>query len=469
MKGSACLFTLTLGLILFFLVALPAQAAPLPQSTEQPVVHAVLFWMNGCPHCHEVLEHVLPPLQEKYGAQLEILLVEVVNMDDVNRLYEVAAAYGIPREQVGVPFLVIGDRVLIGSQQIPEELPDLIESYLLQGGVGLPQISALGDFENQTTPTPMDRTLHSSEDGVVRATLFTTLDCRDCQLEVGAAFGPVRETFGAQFELQTIDIATASDVDYLYKVAARFGLSEEEVELPMLIIGDQILIGAEMSSRLLALVEEYAQAGGVDYPALPAREDAAQTHLQDVSGFELAIVTMGLIIVALFYSLVAILLGKAFKLPALSEELIPFLITVGMLIAAYLAYVETQSKEAFCGPIGDCNTVQQSRYARLFGVLSVGTFGLLGYIALLVAWVVKKSLPRFKYIATLGLWGMALFGALFSFYLTYLEIFVIRAVCLWCLSSAALIALLLFIATPPVVRVLANPKAVAWQIEKDVQ
>jgi len=123
------------------------EGLPQETATPQPVVRAVLFWMDGCPHCHEVLENVLPPLREKYGKQLEILLIEVVSMDDADRLYEVAAAYGIPRERVGVPFLVIGEQVLIGSAQIPAELPGLIESYLTQGGLDWPDIRGLSAAE----------------------------------------------------------------------------------------------------------------------------------------------------------------------------------------------------------------------------------------------------------------------------------------------------------------------------------
>jgi hypothetical protein len=47
---------------------------------------------------------------------------------------------------------------------------------------------------------------------------------------------------------------------------------------------------------------------------------------------------------------------------------------------------------------------------------------------------------------------MALFGVLFSIYLTYLELYVIQAVCAWCLTSAAIMALLLFVSTGPAVR-----------------
>jgi uncharacterized membrane protein len=78
--------------------------------------------------------------------------------------------------------------------------------------------------------------------------------------------------------------------------------------------------------------------------------------------------------------------------------------------------------------------------------------GLLGYLGMLAAWLVRKYLPKFSKPADLAFWGMAFFAALFSLYLTYLEPFVIRAVCIWCLSSAVIVTLLLLISTPPAVR-----------------
>ncbi|MCK7496821.1 MAG: hypothetical protein MZW92_42455 [Comamonadaceae bacterium] len=88
------------------------------------------------------------------------------------------------------------------------------------------------------------------------------------------------------------------------------------------------------------------------------------------NGFTLAIVIMVGMGIALLYSLIAFALGKSFSLPTWADWLIPALIVIGIGVAAYLSYVETQSVEAMCGPVGDCNTVQQSRYARLFDVLA---------------------------------------------------------------------------------------------------
>jgi uncharacterized membrane protein len=477
MKRVATLLLLIISLLLFTLVVFPAQAAPDSQATPrpsptykachicdeglpQPVVHAILFWMDGCPHCHEVLDNVLPPLQEKYGAQLDILLVEVVGMDDVNRLYDIAATYGYARDQVAVPFLIIGNRVLVGSRQIPDKLPSLIERHLARGGVERPSILNLNEFLSQATPVPISAPAMIG--AVVRAALFTTPDCRDCQLEIGTALGPVQEKYGEQFEVRTVDILTAEDVEYLYQVAETYGVPREEVDLPLIIVGEHLLVGEQMAAELPDLVDSYLSAGGVDWPAVPTRSESAslqapQPEAVYVPGFTLAILVMISMVVILSYSLVALWRGTAFSLPAWADWLIPALIVVGIGVAGYLSYVETQSVEAICGPVGDCNTVQQSRYAKLFDVLPVGVLGLLGYLGLFAAWLVRRFLPKLEKPAAISFWGMAFFAVVFSLYLTYLEPFVIKAVCIWCLSSAVIVTLLLLLGTPPAVLQFAVP------------
>lgn len=55
---------------------------------DEAVVQAVMFWMDTCPHCHVVLEEVLPPLQQKYGDQLQIRLIEVKSEETWNQEIE---------------------------------------------------------------------------------------------------------------------------------------------------------------------------------------------------------------------------------------------------------------------------------------------------------------------------------------------------------------------------------------------
>jgi uncharacterized membrane protein len=119
-------------------------------------------------------------------------------------------------------------------------------------------------------------------------------------------------------------------------------------------------------------------------------------------------------------------------------------------VAFYLTYVETSGSEAFCGPVGDCNTVQISPYATLFGFLPVGLLGLIGYALLLIGWAVYHFGPKsLRWTSAIAVWGMAFFGVLFSIYLTFLEPFVIGATCMWCLGSAVIVTALLWLSAGP--------------------
>jgi uncharacterized membrane protein len=94
--------------------------------------------------------------------------------------------------------------------------------------------------------------------------------------------------------------------------------------------------------------------------------------------------------------------------------------------------------------------VQTSPYAKVLGVLPVGLLGAFGYIAILVVWFYGRfRSDRLSKYAPMAIFGMTFFGTLYSLYLTFLELFVIKAVCIWCLSSAVIITLLMLISLNP--------------------
>jgi uncharacterized membrane protein len=191
--------------------------------------------------------------------------------------------------------------------------------------------------------------------------------------------------------------------------------------------------------------------------AAPAAKAAAATVN---TGFGLAWAIMALLVLALVYAIVAAVFATAGRdiptLPEGSRILIPVLSVLGLGVAFYLTYVETKNVSAVCGPVGDCNAVQSSPFAKLFGFLPVGLLGLLGYVGIIVAWFVARSESAYGRIAALLMFGMALFGVLFTIYLTYLELFVIHAVCIWCLSSAVLMALILMLSVGPTLEALQS-------------
>lgn len=182
-------------------------------------------------------------------------------------------------------------------------------------------------------------------------------------------------------------------------------------------------------------------------------------------GFWLGAAVMALLIAALLYAVVQAVRSAFFAAavgsgPAWAPTAIVALSILGLGVAFYLTFIETQNVEAVCGPVGDCNRVQSSPYAKLFGFLPVGVVGLIGYLAILASWAIWRfGNGQLAQMAPLAIFAMALFGVLFSIYLTYLELAVIGAVCIWCLTSAIFMALILMLATGPAVAALAGEDA----------
>jgi len=81
----------------------------------------------------------------------------------------------------------------------------------------------------------------------------------------------------------------------------------------------------------------------------------------------------------------------------------------------------------------------------------------LGYVAVLVAWALaRRSEGTPGLLAAVVIFGMALFGVFFSIYLTYLEIYIIKAVCMWCLASAVIMSLVLALSVGPALEALQS-------------
>jgi uncharacterized membrane protein len=119
------------------------------------------------------------------------------------------------------------------------------------------------------------------------------------------------------------------------------------------------------------------------------------------------------------------------------------LLVLGIFIGGYLSYVKLSNISPVCiGDSSSCETVQNSAYAYLLGI-PVAYLGFLSYLALAFLWLVKiRNWGNQGYLAVLGFFGLALFGTIFSAYLTYVELFILREVCQWCVASALVITLL---------------------------
>ena len=118
---------------------------------------------------------------------------------------------------------------------------------------------------------------------------------------------------------------------------------------------------------------------------------------------------------------------------------------LGLFVAAYLyLYKIGRIGTLACGT-GGCETVQASEWSRFHGV-EVALIGVLGYAALLVVSLIslQPQLAGRRWPAAI-LAALAGGGVGFTAYLTYLELFVIHAICRWCVTSATIIIAILII------------------------
>ena len=122
------------------------------------------------------------------------------------------------------------------------------------------------------------------------------------------------------------------------------------------------------------------------------------------------------------------------------RQAIALLALVGLFVALYLWLHALGFGGAIkCGASGGCETVQTSRWGVFLG-LPVAFYGVVGYLALLVVALASlrpAALPQRLWNVMLV--GLASVGLLFTIYLTYLELFVIHAICRWCIGSAVVI------------------------------
>lgn len=125
------------------------------------------------------------------------------------------------------------------------------------------------------------------------------------------------------------------------------------------------------------------------------------------------------------------------------RQTLALLAVVGICIALYLTLYKIGVIGILSCSVGACETVNSSRWSMLLG-LPIAAWGLGAYVALLLLAMIgsgeerEASVPIARMIVALAAWSV-----LFSAWLTYLELFVIRAICIWCLSSAALWVLIL--------------------------
>jgi uncharacterized membrane protein len=453
--------------------------------SEAQTVQTIMFYSPTCQHCHQVITQYLPVLFQNYGgqpsvatdltvpeaerclhlfrnAQLELLLIDASKPVGTELYLASNVNQNITPERTGVPRLVIGDVVLVGSLEIPEQTGDLVQQGLDQGGLAWPVVDGLAEAIASipgvgTTVATEQQDSTEGAGGEVRDSIPT-----DPEPAVPADTAPPTA--------EAPDTIVPVRTDAIRSDSVRSTRADTAVELETEESGDQDTrdrevrdvadsLSAAPAANTDTAVQSPAdsttpglqQEAADSVPGAPSVFDAVQTREPSMlENFGLDPVGNSFSVVVLLFMIASVLAVwlKPHLVPVDWGQGIgiPLLAVVGAIVASYLTYIEATGVTAVCGPVGDCNTVNQSEYARLFGVLPVGALGLAGYIAVVVAWSAAKfASEQVSQWARLSLLAMAVAGTLFSTYLTFLEPFVIGATCAWCLTSSVVMTLMMWL------------------------
>lgn len=397
-----------IGLILSVCLALSLLLA-LPTVAQEPVVYGLFFYSPSCPHCHIVMDDHWPGIQAEFGDQLQVMFVNVARPEGGQFMAMTTQALGITER--GVPMLIIGSELFVGSLDIPQRAPDYIRAGLARGGIDFPAVPGVEAFYEATLARQ-----GSGGDGVA----FVP--------QVASAPASLAEASGPVDRLLADPVANFVAVGVLVALAASLVM--------MVIDGGRQLTGAK--SRLLTGWQSLTAQRFIFVLALVGLGLSVSLVSGSLTTNPLVALLAGAEL--LLFGGIAVLLVRSTQRPA--PWLVPLVLVAGLLTAAYLAYVEVTVSEAVCGAVGDCNVVQQSPYAKLFGI-PIGVLGIIGYALIGGVWLSRRvggwqGGQTLLQLLTLG-------GVAFSTYLTFLEPFVIGASCAWCLISAVTMLLLLWL------------------------
>jgi uncharacterized membrane protein len=118
---------------------------------------------------------------------------------------------------------------------------------------------------------------------------------------------------------------------------------------------------------------------------------------------------------------------------------------LGIFVSGYLSYSHFSGEPVYCGGTNSCELVNSSRFAYI-GPIPVAVLGLIAYVAILILSLIKSDEER-QWPAILT-FGVALIGVMFQWYLFYIEVARLHAVCYWCVASQTIITLIFMLALP---------------------
>ncbi|MCS7281923.1 MAG: hypothetical protein NZ769_00975 [Anaerolineae bacterium] len=262
-----------LSLIVSFLVVLisgPVWASPV---SDGPVIHILYFYSTDCSHCQAVEREVLKPLETRYPNRLDIRYLEISSPAVYELLIRTEEYFNVAPERRGLPTIVLGDRILIGEEEVRQQLPCLVEKCLAETGADFPPIPGLEEVLSGVNPpsanpgpigepgglgicTPAEVSACETQ-APIWAAYFYQVGCQECS-RAEADIRYIRQRY-PQLIVEEFNIyEQAALAQWL---AERIGRTD--LHTPAIFIGDDALIGEReiTPQNLQSLMEKYAATG----------------------------------------------------------------------------------------------------------------------------------------------------------------------------------------------------------------
>jgi uncharacterized membrane protein len=129
------------------------------------------------------------------------------------------------------------------------------------------------------------------------------------------------------------------------------------------------------------------------------------------------------------------------------------LAVLGLFVSIYMTIYKVSGNDGMCLGSGACSEVNASIFSEVSGI-PVAVVGIIGYVAILAVHLLENRNSFLKQNATLFIFGMSLTGFLFTVWLIYVEVALLKALCPFCVTSQVAMTLIFIIA---LIRLIKQP------------
>lgn len=222
---------------------------PAPTPTAKGAVHFWLFYSSRCGPCLRLKEEILPSILPQYEQGQVVVHERDLEQGSYELMRALEKRHGL--EYGAMPEIFIGEHVLLGNEEIEARLEALIDEYLAQGGVGLPDAAL--------TPTPAATPTADASASPIHLAYFYQPGCQECD-RVQLDLNHLQLQYP---QLVVHDFDVAEQAALCEWLGERAGVPEEKrLTAPVIFVGDEVLVGDDLHARgLEALIARHADSG----------------------------------------------------------------------------------------------------------------------------------------------------------------------------------------------------------------